>query len=76
MSDAVNHPSHYNKEGRKECIVEMLEKFGPVAVYWFCVLSSYKYNYRAGDKDDLQQDLDKAHWFDEYATKLKEEYPI
>ena len=76
MSDTVNHPSHYNKEGRKECIVEMLEKFGPVATYWFCVLNNYKYNYRAGDKGDLQQDLDKAQWYDEYAAKLKEEYHI
>ena len=40
MSDAVNHPSHYNKEGRKECIVEMLEKFGPVAVYWSVFLAA------------------------------------
>jgi len=23
----VNHPSHYNQPGKKECIVEMYEKF-------------------------------------------------
>ena len=28
MSEQVNHPSHYSKAGRKECIVEMEEKYG------------------------------------------------
>ena len=28
MSEMVSHPSHYNKAGRKECILEMEEKYG------------------------------------------------
>ena len=31
MSEMVSHPSHYNKAGRKECIVEMEEKYGAEA---------------------------------------------
>ena len=30
MCEMVSHPSHYNKAGRKECIVEMEEKYGAV----------------------------------------------
>lgn len=33
MDNMIDHPEHYRKPGRKECIDEMLEKFGPVAVY-------------------------------------------
>lgn len=35
MQEMVNHPKHYNKEGRKECIVEMEEKYGTEAVIHF-----------------------------------------
>lgn len=41
--DNVNHPAHYNAPGRKECIVEMLEKFGSEKVQIFCELNAYKY---------------------------------
>lgn len=61
MKDLVIHPDHYNKEGRKECWDEMIEKFGPTAVAIFDVLSAYKYLYRAGEKDGnpAEQDLAK-----------------
>ena len=26
MAEMISHPQHYNIEGRKECIVEMLEE--------------------------------------------------
>lgn len=73
MSDNVNHPKHYQKEGRPECIQEMLEKFGAIAVYWFSVLSSYKYRYRAGDKDgnSAEQDEAKAVWYDNETEKMR-----
>lgn len=69
----VDHPSHYNQEGRKECIVEMREKFGDLAVYWFCKLNAYKYGYRAGTKDGNSEEQDKAKikWYDDYAEKLQ-----
>ena len=50
MSEQVNHPSHYNKAGRKECIAEMEEKYGIPATVGFCLMNAYKYLYRAGDK--------------------------
>lgn len=61
----VEHPSHYNREGKKECIVLMEEIFGK---YWtgvFCVINAFKYRYRAGDKPDesTERDLEKAKWY-------------
>jgi hypothetical protein len=73
MSDNVNHPAHYVKDGRKECIVEMIEKYGEVPVYWFCMLNAYKYEYRAGLKGDAETDLQKAEWYRNYAYKLMDE---
>lgn len=72
MTEYVNHPQHYNKPGRKECIEEMLEMYGPEAVYWFCVLSAYKYEYRAGDKKGQPRELDlaKIKWYEDYAARL------
>jgi hypothetical protein len=61
-SDMVNHPSHYNQPGRKECIEEMLDKFGIVAVRHFCLLNAYKYNYRHAMKNGVE-DLQKADWY-------------
>lgn len=73
MSDNVNHPKHYQKEGRPECIQEMLEKFGTIAVYWFSKLSAYKYRYRAGYKDgnSAEQDEAKAVWYDNETEKMR-----
>jgi hypothetical protein len=72
MEENVNHPSHYNQEGKKECIVEMREKYGDVAVYWFCRLNAYKYRYRKGSKsgNSAEQDEAKAQWYEDYANKL------
>lgn len=72
MADNVNHPAHYVKDGRKECIVEMEEKFGPLAVYWFSVLSAYKYRYREGDKpgNSAEQDEAKAEWYDAKSDEM------
>lgn len=68
----VNHPSHYNKEGRKECIEEMLDIFGESAVYIWCVLNHYKYNYRKGEKQNnsKKQDIKKGEWYMNYISKL------
>ena len=68
MSDMINHPSHYNAPGRKECIVEMEEKFGIEKVKAFCELNAYKYRYRAEMKNGAE-DIKKAEW---YESKLQE----
>ena len=67
-SDMVNHPSHYNQPGRKECIEEMLDQFGVVAVRHFCLLNAYKYNYRHSMKNGAE-DIQKAEW---YMNKYRE----
>ena len=65
MNNNVNHPSHYNKSGRKECILEMREKYGVFFTSVFCLLNTYKYLYRAGEKEcnSKEQDLGKALWY-------------
>lgn len=72
MAEQVNHPSHYCKAGRKECIVEMEEKYGIPATVGFCLMNAYKYLYRAGDKADnsYEQDRNKARWYFDYANGL------
>ena len=69
--EKINHPNHYNPAGRKECIVEMEEEYGVEAVIDFCILSAYKYEYRAGTKEgeDAKDDLRKALWYYRYAYK-------
>lgn len=66
----VNHPAHYNAPGRKECIVEMLERFGSEKVQAFCELNAYKYRYRHEMKNG-QEDLDKAAWYDAKRSELQ-----
>lgn len=72
MSSLVNHPSHYSKEGRKECIEEMRELFGGFITAVFCLTNAYKYIYRAGEKEgnSENQDLRKAHWYYDYANRI------
>lgn len=78
MVEQVNHPSHYQKAGRKECIVEMEEKYGIPATIGFCLMNAYKYLYRAGDKADnsCEQDRRKAEWYFDYANKLLEKTDV
>ena len=68
----VDHPSHYNQPGKNECIEEMRELFGDLAVYWFCKLSAFKYNYRSGNKEgnSAEQDIAKADWYLVYGENL------
>lgn len=73
--DMVNHPSHYQMNG-KECIDVMEEKFGLEAVIWFCRLNAFKYRFRAGKKEGnpASQDEAKAVWYDNKARALAEKY--
>ena len=76
MTEYIDHPSHYTKGGRKECIVEMEEKYGAEMTAIFCLTNAYKYLYRAGEKDgnpEIQDNL-KAKWYFDYANKLISSY--
>ncbi|WP_448754366.1 DUF3310 domain-containing protein [Agathobacter sp.] len=70
-SDMVNHPSHYNLPDRKECIDEMIDIYGLKDVAKWCEITAYKYRYRAGHKDSLEQDVQKAIWYTVKARELK-----
>lgn len=69
----IDHPVYYNAPNRKECIVEMQEKFGNQVTCIFCLTCAYKYLYRAGNKgnNSREQDIEKAKWYFEYAGQLK-----
>ena len=73
--EMVNHPSHYNQEGRKECIEEMEELFGKFETAKWALITAYKYLYRAGTKADnsFEQDMSKVDWYITYARNFKPE---
>lgn len=70
-SEMVNHPSHYNLPNRKECIDEMIDIYGLKDVAKWCEITAYKYKYRAGHKDSLTQDTQKAIWYTIKAHELR-----
>ena len=77
-NNIVKHPSHYNKAGRRECWVEMIDIFGADAVIIFDCLNAYKYYYRAGEKEGNpeKQDLEKMENYINHAEKLVREYSV
>jgi hypothetical protein len=72
MAETVNHPSHYNRENAMECIDEMVLVFGEEAVKNFCLCNSWKYRYRAADKNG-EEDLKKSDWYIQKYKELKEQ---
>lgn len=70
----VDHPKHYNQEGRMECIREMEILFGQHEVDIFCKLNAYKYQYRAGMKEGeaKEKDLAKMNWYLNYAAGFRQ----
>lgn len=69
--DNVNHPSHY-ETGKFECIDVMLETQGKEAVQDFCVCNAFKYLYRHGNKNGLE-DIKKAIWYLNKYVELEED---
>ena len=69
---AVNHPSHYNLPGKKECIEQMREDYGETITAIFCLTNAYKYIYRAGEKEgnSKTQDIEKARWYYRYLSEI------
>lgn len=70
-SEMVNHPSHYNLPNRKECIDEMIDIYGLKDVAKWCKITAYKYEYRAGHKGSVAEDMSKAEWYMDKARELK-----
>lgn len=67
--DPVSHPSHYT-QGKVECIDAMEQIFGRDAVISFAMLNCYKYLWRRKDKDNEEQDIQKAIWYFDKAKEL------
>ncbi len=67
--DAVNHPSHYCRDGAMECIDEMILLFGEEETKSYCKLNAWKYRTRAPYKGNMEQDMKKSDW---YIRKYKE----
>ena len=68
--DKINHPSHYNIAGKKECIEQMMEDYGKTVTVAFCLGNAYKYIYRAGEKEgnSKEDDLQKAKWYFDFVN--------
>ena len=69
--DNVNHPKHYCRDDGMECIDEMILVFGERAVMTYCLLNTWKYRYRAADKNG-EEDLKKSDWYMRKYQELKE----
>ena len=67
MKENVNHPSHY--QGKNECIDLMIVMFGTEAVKGFCKCNSFKYRFRAEQKNG-QEDIEKAEWYENMLMEL------
>ena len=62
MSDAVNHPSHYNN-GKVECIDGLESALGGEGFIAFCIGNTVKYCWRGGHKGSRKEDYKKAMWY-------------
>lgn len=60
--EMVNSPEHYQANGL-ECIDIMLKLYGLDAVLNFCMLNSFKYQFRCNKKGNCKQDLKKSRWY-------------
>jgi hypothetical protein len=69
--DAIHHTAHYTY-GPMECIEAMLLLYGVEKVIAYCELAAFKYRYRAGYKDDIVKDIQKALWYEGKAKELQE----
>ena len=63
LPDQVNHPSHYT-QGKYE-VIDVIEDWN----LGFNLGNAVKYIGRAGHKDDIVQDLEKAKWYIEREIK-------
>ena len=57
MNDPVNHPSHYTQHPSGVECIQLTEHMN------FCLGNAIKYIWRAGEKGNYQQDLEKAIWY-------------
>lgn len=68
--DNVQHPAHYIG-GSIECIDAMAETQGVEAVKNFCICNAFKYLWRHGKKNGVE-DVKKAAWYLNKFIELEE----
>lgn len=68
MSDNIN-PAHY-KQNSIEVIEMMIRIWGAEKVAIHCEITAFKYRMRAGYKADVQEEINKAKWYEEKAKYL------
>lgn len=66
----VDEPQHY-KHSTFEVIDEMVLAFGIDATINFCILNAWKYRARAPYKGKMEQDMEKADRYMQYAHDLQ-----
>jgi hypothetical protein len=72
--DQKGNASHYSDQ--RINVIRMLEViWGTQAVMTFCEMNSFKYRMRIGKKDQVQQELIKANWYDKMAAYLRTKDP-
>jgi len=70
VNDPVNKPKHYQMFADGTQAIDIIEaSLTPEEFAGYCKGNALKYRLRAGNKDKLQQDIDKADW---YANKFSE----
>lgn len=69
--DYIN-PSHYQKEGKKECIEYIRMVLGTKGAIFFCLGNAMKYIYRCGNKpnEDVERELQKIRWYEDKAEEI------
>jgi hypothetical protein len=63
MSDPVNHPKHYKVFPNMEAIDIIRKVLTEEEFNGYLKGNFLKYRLRAGDKDDLEQDIAKSNWY-------------
>lgn len=66
----VDQPDHY-KHGTFEVIDELIMVFGLDATINFCLMNAWKYRARAPFKNNMEQDMEKADRYMQYAHDLQ-----
>ena len=69
--DPVNNPKHYAIAPGVEAIDIIKASLTPEQFRGYLLGNFLKYRLRAGDKGDLQQDIDKSNWYRERLNNLK-----
>lgn len=68
--DAVNHPKHYMMFPDMEAIEAIQKVLTEEEFKGFLKGCFLKYRFRAGDKDDLAQDIAKSNWYRDYLRDI------